>query len=49
MAVHDASQSEDWSNLLQGVIILTICLEFLKGDISKTFVLDCMLGINKRR
>ena len=49
MAVRDVSQSEDWSNLLWGVIILTICLEFLKGDVSKTFVLDCMLSINKRQ
>ena len=49
MAVRDASQSKDWSNLLWGVIILTICLEFPKGNVSKTFVLDCMLGINKRR
>lgn len=36
VAVRDASQSEDWSNLLRGVIILTICLEFPNGDVSET-------------
>ena len=36
MAVRDASQSQEWSNLLRGVIILTTCLEFPKGDVSKT-------------
>ena len=36
VAVRDASQSKDWSNLLRGVIILTTCLEFPKGDVSET-------------
>ena len=35
-AVRDASQSKEWSNLLRGVIILATCLEFPKGDVSKT-------------
>ena len=36
VAVRDASQSKDWSNLLRGVIILTTWLEFPKGDVSET-------------
>ena len=36
MAVQDASQSDDWSNLLRGVIILTISLGFLSGKVSNT-------------
>ena len=35
MAVRDASKSKEWSNLLRGVIILTTCLEFPKGDVSE--------------
>ena len=47
-AVQHVSQSEKWSNLLQGVIILTICLGFPKGDVSK-IVLDCVLDVNKQQ
>ena len=36
VAVRDASQSKDWSNLLRGVIILTTWLEFPKRDVSET-------------
>ena len=36
MAVRDASQSDNWSNLLRGVIILTISLGFLSGEVSDT-------------
>ena len=35
MAVRDVSQSKEWSNLLRGIIVLTICLEFPKGDVSE--------------
>ena len=35
MAVRDVSQSKEWSNLLRGIIILTVCLEFPKGDVSE--------------
>jgi hypothetical protein len=36
VAVRNASQSEEWSNLLRGVIILTICLGFPNGNVSET-------------
>jgi hypothetical protein len=36
VAVRDASQSEEWANLLRGIIILTTCLGFPKGDVSET-------------
>ena len=35
VAMRDASQSEEWSNLLRGVIILTMCLGFLNGNVSE--------------
>ena len=42
MAVRDASQSQEWSNLLRGAIILTICLGFPKGDVSVTRTRLCI-------
>lgn len=36
VAMRDASQSEEWSNLLRGVIILTMCLDFLNGNVSES-------------
>lgn len=50
VAVRDASRSKEWSNLLRGVIILTICLKFPKGDVSETHpVLGCMTSTNDDR
>jgi hypothetical protein len=38
VAVRNASPSEEWTNLLRGVIILTICLGFPKGNVSETHI-----------
>jgi hypothetical protein len=35
VAVRNTSQSEEWTNLLRGVIILTICLGFPNGNVSE--------------
>jgi len=44
-AVRDASQSKEWTNLLRGIIILNICLGFLKGDVSETCYLAVCLTL----
>ena len=41
VAVRNASQSQEWSNLLRGAIILTTCLEFPKGDVRVTCIQLC--------
>jgi hypothetical protein len=46
MAMRDASKSDEWSNLLRGVIILITCLGFPNGDVSEAR-LDSVLDINK--
>jgi hypothetical protein len=42
MAVRDASQSQEWTNLLRGIIILTACLGFPKGNVSETCTWLCV-------
>jgi hypothetical protein len=41
MVLRGASQSEEWSNLLRGVIVLTTCLGFPKGGVSETCTWLC--------
>jgi hypothetical protein len=49
MAVRNASQSEEWSNLLRGIIVLAACLGFPKGDVSETNTWMCLTLTNDGR